>query len=84
MVLVTSLYTILGFARHRMPCDPELERIAQIHSRAGRDLRPEMYDLWLECLVQAVREHDPRFDRRTEAAWRTVLERGMDYMKARY
>ncbi len=84
VALTTSLFTILAFARHRVPHEPELERIAQIHSRAGHDIRPEMYDLWLECLMQAVREHDPQFNPCTETAWRNVLARGIAYMKARY
>ena len=68
--------------------DPELalrlERLARRHSRADLDIKPELYDLWLEKLVQAAREFDPMFDAETETAWRQVLRPGIEYMKSRY
>jgi hemoglobin-like flavoprotein len=62
----------------------ELPRIAARHSRSDRDIRPELYDLWLECLIDAVRDHDPQFSAQIEAAWRETLRFGIDYMRARY
>ena len=50
--------------------DPELalrlERLATRHSRADLDIKPELYDLWLEKLVQSAGEFDPMFDADTE------------------
>ena len=37
------------------------------------DIKPELYDLWLDRLLQAVAEFDPLFDMETETAWRRVL-----------
>jgi len=62
----------------------DLPRIAARHSRSDRDIRPELYDLWLECLIEAVRSHDPQFSPEIEAAWRVTLAFGIDYMRARY
>lgn len=68
--------------------DPELalrlERLARRHSRADLDIKPELYDLWLEKLLQAAKEFDPMFDAETETAWRRVLQPGIEYMKSRY
>jgi hemoglobin-like flavoprotein len=64
--------------------DVHLERIAALHSRAGLDIRPELYDQWLECLIQAVRECDPVFGEETEQAWRRVMRVGIEFMKSRY
>lgn len=61
-----------------------LERLARRHGRAELDISPELYDLWLDRLVQAVREFDPMFDAETEAAWRGVLQPGIEFMKSRY
>ena len=47
-------------------------------------IRPELYDLWLDCLIRAVREHDRSFSSETERAWRNVMERGIEFMKSRY
>jgi len=45
-----------------------LERLAKLHSRAELDIKPELYDLWFDRLVQAVKEFDPMFDMETETA----------------
>jgi hemoglobin-like flavoprotein len=62
----------------------QLEQLAQRHSRAELDIKPELYDLWLDRLLQTVREVDPKFDAPIEAAWRRVLQPGIDFMKSRY
>jgi hemoglobin-like flavoprotein len=62
----------------------ELPRIAARHSRSDRDIRPELYDLWLECLIDTVHGHDPQFSPELEAAWRETLAFGIDYMRERY
>ena len=82
-VLKTSLY-IMMLANGESEQVAHLERIAKRHSRAELDIRPELYDLWLDQLVQAVKEFDPMFDAETETAWRRVLQPGIDYMKSRY
>jgi hypothetical protein len=61
-----------------------LERLAKLHSRAEMDIKPELYDLWLDQLVQAVKEFDLMFAPETETAWRHVLQPGIEFMKSRY
>jgi hemoglobin-like flavoprotein len=62
----------------------DLPRIAARHSRSDLDIRPGLYDLWLECLIDTVRTHDPQVSAEVEAAWRVILAFGVDYMRARY
>jgi len=62
----------------------EMERLARRHSRGDRDVPPELYDLWLDCLLQAVRIHDPLASAEVEAAWREALAPGIAHMKTRY
>ena len=61
-----------------------LPRIAARHSRKELDIRPELYDQWLECLLQAARGNDPQFSPEIEAAWRKTLAAGIDYMRSHY
>jgi hemoglobin-like flavoprotein len=82
-MLKTSLF-ILMLASEETERIAHLSRLAKLHSHSGLDIRPELYDLWLEKLVQAVSECDRKFDREIEAAWRRVLQPGIDYMKSRY
>lgn len=62
----------------------DLPRIAARHSRKDLDIRPGLYDLWLECLIEAVRAHDPEFSSDVEAAWREAMAFGIDFMRASY
>ncbi len=55
---------------------------AKRHSRAELDIKPELYDLWLDQLVQAVREFDRMFDTEIEAAWRRLLQAGIECVKS--
>ena len=62
----------------------ELDRLGARHSRGDLDIRPALYDTWLECLLAAAREFDPEFSPEIEAAWRETLAPGIDYLRSRY
>ncbi|MFQ5748803.1 MAG: globin [Planctomycetota bacterium] len=61
-----------------------MEALARLHSREELGIRLGLYELWLDSLIQAVREADPRFDPQVEDAWRSTLKPGIEFMKARY
>ena len=82
-LLKTSLYIIM-LASGESERIVHLERLAKRHSRAELDIKPELYDLWLDRMVQAIKEFDPMFDPETETAWRRVLQPGIEFMKSRY
>ena len=62
----------------------DLPRLAERHSRRDLDIRPELYDLWVRCLVETAREHDPRWTVEVEAAWRETLAFGVEHMRRGY
>jgi len=62
----------------------QLELRAIRHDRRHLDIKPEMYELWKESLVDTVRDFDPRADARTEQAWRKVVQQATEFMTARY
>ena len=68
--------------------DPEawqqLELRAIHHDHNHYDIQPHMYEQWRECLIETIPEFDPKFDARTEQAWRNVVQEAIDYMVARY
>ena len=70
------------FVNHRIT--PSIERLARVHGRADRDIRPELYEVWLDSLIAAAREVDPEFDDRAELAFRLVLAPGIELMKFYY
>lgn len=56
-----------------------LERLATLHTRKGAT--PEMFDEWMDALIQTLREVDPQFDDNAEFAWRDILSTGLEYLK---
>ena len=56
-----------------------LREIAERHRVLGIDA--ELYDLWLDCLMDTVREFDTQCDMSTELAWRLALTPTITYMK---
>jgi hemoglobin-like flavoprotein len=85
-VLEDSLYVVANavqgeensLARGALPA------LAAKHGRQGLDVRPGLYDLWIDCLVETARVHDPQFDGAVESAWRDTLVFGADYLRQRY
>ncbi len=48
------------------------------------DIPPWMYAVWLDCLLETIREFDPAIDAQTEAAWWDVMAIGIKFMIERY
>lgn len=64
--------------------DLYLEYIAKRHDRHHLNIEPELYEFWLEALIDTAREFDDEFNEEVEQAWRAVLRNGVDYMISRY
>jgi hemoglobin-like flavoprotein len=61
-----------------------MRRIAKVHSKSGKNIPGELYDVWLDSLIEAAREYDSEFTEETERAWRIALAPGINYMKQMY
>jgi len=61
-----------------------LTKIRHSHSRSKRDVKPEYYGYWLECLLDTLRECDPQFNVQLEAHWREMLKITIDYIVKGY
>ena len=85
-VLADSLYmmAVVGQGQKKGPAWAEVGRLARLHSHLQLDIRPGLYDVWLECLLQAAESHDPEFSPLVQEAWRSTLRSGIEYMRSRY
>lgn len=86
LALADSLYVLANAALSEAgsPGRGSLPQVAARHSRGNLDVRPELYDVWLEALLATVRCYDPEFTPAIEAAWRSTLGWGIEYMRSRY
>lgn len=89
-VLEDSLYMIALAAQSAQggeefsPAWVEMSRLATMHDRDHLDIRPGLYDLWLHCLLDAARSHDPEFNPEIEENWRKTVAVGIDYLRSRH
>ena len=67
------------FLKHKS--NPDLVTLARIHGARGHGVPDRFYDTWLDCLVAAVRECDPKATDSVALAWRIVMAPGIEFMK---
>ena len=85
-VLADSLYlmAVASESRDDSIAWKELDRLAAHHSRSGLDIRPELYESWLQCLIKAAGQYDSEFSPEIEEAWRKALAPGIQHLRSRY
>ena len=57
----------------------DMRRLAALHQKLG--IPVDLYDLWMDALMDTVAEFDGEFDELTEYAWRLALTPGITYFK---
>lgn len=89
-VLEDSLYILTVAAQAAQPSEEvspawtEMSRLARLHDRNHLDIRPGLYDLWLHCLLDAARSHDPEFSPEIEEDWRKTLDIGIAFLRSHH
>ena len=57
----------------------ELQRLAAVHRRLGLD--PQLFDVWMQALLDTVAEFDPNCDDATRLAWGWAMAPGITYLR---
>lgn len=83
-MLMASVLMVLRLGSGDPVVRKYMEEIAEIHSRRGHDIRPKLYDLWLDALCEAVQKYDPQYTPELEAQWREAMRPGIEIMIAAY
>ena len=61
--------------------EAQLAKIGQSHStNGGLNVDPGLYEYWIDSLVQAVSEMDPKFTPEVENIWRRVMQKGVAFL----
>lgn len=79
-MLQESLLYMIDFANSKVASD-RMHRVAKYHGSGGMNIRSHLFDLWMDCLVDTVRERDTQFDSHIETAWRVFLASGITFVK---
>ena len=76
-----SLYRLTMASTRSKESLAELERIRQTHSPDHLNIEPYMYDLWLDSLLQTVKEYDKAWTPEVETSWRKMFEPYIEILK---
>ena len=62
----------------------QLQKLGKRHSRNELDIKPEHYEIWVDTLMQTVKECDPSYSEALDASWRSALTPGIEFLKSKY
>jgi hemoglobin-like flavoprotein len=58
--------------------------LAESHNRRHHNIKPELYDLWLDALCESIQKHDPQYTPKLEQLWRQAMRGAIELMIAAY
>ena len=82
--LRNGLAFLIMYAKGSATAGNKLDRLGGTHARTGYNIRPQLYPIWINALVSTVKKHIPGFDAASEAAWRKVLQLGVNRITSWY
>jgi len=83
-MLMGSMRLILLASQGDQGAKAQLENVAAKHSKSQADIQPELYDLWIDTLIETVEEIDPEFTLGVKQAWRDMMNFGVRCLKGGY
>ena len=83
-LLLHGMFVLLQYAEGKAVGEMAIDRLGELHSRKRMNIMPDMYPIWVDCLMKALAEKDPKFSPALEAKWRGALQKGIDVMMTKY
>lgn len=83
-LLMRGIFVLLQYAEGKAVGEMAIDRLGELHSREKMDIKPYMYPIWVDSLIKALYEKDPKFSPGLEVKWREALQKGIDVMMTKY
>jgi len=61
-----------------------LDKVRESHSRANLNVPPELYDIWLTCMIETVAVCDPQAEETLLRDWHTVMSVAINHIREGY
>ncbi|MCA9247664.1 MAG: globin [Planctomycetales bacterium] len=84
LMLRESLLSMLLYNLGYEDAQEELEQLAERHSRREVDIAPNLYDLWLDSLVETISICDLEYTEELGQLWRAAMQPGIDLLISKY
>jgi len=82
--VMASVLMALRFATGDAVARQYVQQLGESHSRRRRDIRPQLYDLWIDALCEAIKKHDPKYTPELEQQWRQAMRPAIELMISEY
>ena len=79
-----GLLVLIEYANGQVLGKVAIERLGALHSRRKMNVPPDLYPIWVNCLVETLARLDPQFTSRLDRQWRETLQMGIDIMIREY
>jgi len=83
-VVRVSVLMMIRLGDDRPETQQAIEKLGESHSSRGHNIRPELYELWLDTLCECVSRYDPQHSLELEQKWRDTMKPGIDLMISMY
>ena len=83
-VVRVSVLMMIRLGDDRPETQQAVENLGESHSSRGHNIRPELYELWLDTLCECVKRYDPEYSPELEQKWRDTMKPGIDLMISMY
>ena len=84
IMLKSSLHIMVTMAAGGMQNSDAMDKLATVHNRNHRNIKPEWYYDWLNALTKTISETDPQHSASLEQLWHNAMQPGITYMQQRY
>jgi len=81
-LLRQGILNLLLYARG-MP-DTKLQALAKSHNKNNLNIAPDLYEFWLDALIQTIKKYDVNHSSAMEAHWLDILNKGIAIIKEGY
>lgn len=72
-----GLLMLLQFGNDKTVGKIAIRRLSESHGHAGMNIAPELYPVWIKCLLATVAELDPEYSPELEKKWHLNLKKGI-------
>ncbi len=79
-MLIRSLKLAAGATIGEPEALQELRDRAETHDRHHLNIKPELYDAWLNAVIETAREYDAQWNDNIESIWRSILGHVINHM----
>lgn len=83
-MLQMGLNMLITYAVGTGVVDGYMQQLSEKHSRRELNIEPRHYTSWLNSLMTAVKQFDPKYTPELEQAWLACLNKGIAVMKSKY